>query len=111
MNRIQMDDAPLKAFAGRMEALTQRLSDKAPAGDLNALRVQTETFKKKTADFFREERKLNIGVVGQVKAGKSSFLNTLLFIMKPLVPVSNLAHRTPLPPRKALAGRNKFTIS
>ncbi|MGL4876413.1 MAG: dynamin family protein [Clostridium sp.] len=36
-------------------------------------------FVAKTNDFFREDRKLNIGVIGQVKAGKSSFLNTMIF--------------------------------
>ena len=41
---------------------------------------------KKTADFYRNDRKLNIGVIGQVKAGKSSFLNTLLFGGKKVLP-------------------------
>ncbi len=40
----------------------------------------------KTEDFYRENRKLNIGVVGQVKAGKSSFLNALLFDGKEILP-------------------------
>ena len=43
-------------------------------------------FSKKVEDFFREDRKLNIAVVGQVKAGKSSFLNTLLFDGKEVLP-------------------------
>lgn len=38
-----------------------------------------QNFVKKTDDFFRNDRKLNIGIIGQVKAGKSSFLNTLIF--------------------------------
>ena len=38
-----------------------------------------ESFVAKINDFYREDRKLNIGVIGQVKAGKSTFLNTLLF--------------------------------
>lgn len=33
-----------------------------------------------------ENRKLRIGIVGQVKAGKSSFLNALLFEGKEILP-------------------------
>lgn len=45
-----------------------------------------ENFKNKIEDFYRENRKLNIAVIGQVKAGKSSFLNTLLFNGKEVLP-------------------------
>lgn len=45
-----------------------------------------ENFIKKTTDFFREDRKLRIAVIGQVKAGKSSFLNTMLFNGKEILP-------------------------
>lgn len=87
MNRIQMDVAPLRNFIAQTEEITQRLSEKAPQKrDLDALRALTENFRKKTDDFFRDERKLNIGVVGQVKAGKSSFLNALLFDGKDVLP-------------------------
>lgn len=40
----------------------------------------------KVEDFFKEGRKLNIGVIGRVKAGKSSFLNTLLFHGEEVLP-------------------------
>ncbi len=36
-------------------------------------------FEKKLTDFFSAERKFNIAVIGQVKSGKSSFINALLF--------------------------------
>lgn len=58
----------------------------ADAEEITSLKRFIENFKIKTADFFRENRKLNIGVVGQVKAGKSSFLNTLLFDGKEILP-------------------------
>ena len=84
---IKVDVAPLRGFIAQTEAITKRLSDKAPRNlDLGALRALTENFKRKTDDFFRDERKLNIGVVGQVKAGKSSFLNALLFGGKDVLP-------------------------
>lgn len=45
-----------------------------------------ENFSKKTSDFYREDRKLRIAVIGQVKAGKSTFLNTMLFDGKDVLP-------------------------
>lgn len=45
-----------------------------------------KNFKLKMEDFHREGRKLNIGVIGRVKAGKSSFLNTLLFNGQEVLP-------------------------
>ncbi|HOJ38619.1 MAG TPA: dynamin family protein [Ignavibacteriales bacterium] len=45
-----------------------------------------ENFNKKIDDFFNENRKLKIAVVGSVKAGKSTFLNTLLFEGKEILP-------------------------
>lgn len=45
-----------------------------------------KNFTRKVEDFNREGRKLNIGVIGRVKAGKSSFLNTLLFDGKEVLP-------------------------
>lgn len=51
----------------------------------NILNIK-ENFKKKIDDFYREDRKLNIAIIGQIKAGKSSFLNTLLFDGKEVLP-------------------------
>ncbi len=48
-----------------------------------------KSFVDKTEDFFREDRKLHIGIVGQVKAGKSSFLNTLLFDGQEVLPTAS----------------------
>ena len=47
--------------------------------DLTPLKKLSEQFKRQTEELYQTDRKLNIGVVGQVKAGKSTFLNTLLF--------------------------------
>ncbi|MDR2296366.1 MAG: dynamin family protein, partial [Clostridiales Family XIII bacterium] len=66
-------------FTSGLAALTERLRDAADESDIRKLTELRENFDRKTEDFFRENRKLNIGVMGQVKAGKSSFLNTLLF--------------------------------
>lgn len=45
-------------------------------------------FQKKIDDFYNEDRKLRIAVIGQVKAGKSSFLNTLLFNGEKILPTA-----------------------
>lgn len=45
-----------------------------------------DDFQSKINDFYRDDRKLNIGIIGQVKAGKSTFLNTLLFDGKKVLP-------------------------
>ena len=54
--------------------------------DAEGVRRLITNFQMKTEDFCRENKKLNIGVVGQVKAGKSSFLNTLLFGGQEILP-------------------------
>ena len=53
---------------------------------LSELERHGETFRNKVDDFFRENRKLNIAVVGRMKAGKSTFLNMLLFRGKEVLP-------------------------
>lgn len=45
-----------------------------------------DSFQLKINDFYQENRKLNIGIIGQVKAGKSSFLNTMIFDGKDVLP-------------------------
>ena len=86
MTIFTADNQQLQVFTDNTQALIQRLSDKADKNDLAELEKLVENFKRKTEDFYRENRKLNIGVVGQVKAGKSSFLNTLLFNGQDILP-------------------------
>lgn len=47
--------------------------------------IQTD-LEKKQARWTEQEQKLSIGIMGQVKAGKSSFLNALLFAGKQILP-------------------------
>lgn len=47
-----------------------------------------QAFSKQLARMESEGLKLSIGIMGQVKAGKSSFLNALLFDGKPVLPVA-----------------------
>lgn len=54
--------------------------------DITQLKKIKENFNLKIDEFYRDDRKLNIGIIGQVKAGKSSFLNTMIFDGKDVLP-------------------------
>lgn len=43
-------------------------------------------FSLKTNDFISKDRKLNIGIIGQIKTGRSTFLNTLIFDGEDVLP-------------------------
>lgn len=80
------DNKQFDVFVENTNGIIERLSAKAAKDDIRTLEKLVANFKYKTEDFYRTERKLNIGVIGQVKAGKSSFLNTLLFNGKDILP-------------------------
>lgn len=85
--RIQTtENTEFQNFIANTDKIIESLSSVAKKEDILGIEKIKENFKKKTEDFYRENRKLNIGVVGQVKAGKSSFLNTLLFDGKEILP-------------------------
>lgn len=73
-------------FTDKVQSIISDVKGHAKEKDVDGLEKFVSNFKIKTDDFYRENRKLNIGVVGQVKAGKSSFLNTLLFDGKEILP-------------------------
>lgn len=75
-----------RSFINNVNSVITDVTGHAKEEDINGLKKLAENFKMKTEDFYRENRKLNIGVVGQVKAGKSTFLNTLLFEGKEILP-------------------------
>lgn len=86
MNIFSKDNEEFDVFVKQVEDIVGELSPYAKKDDISNLNKLITNFKIKTEDFYRENRKLNIGVVGQVKAGKSSFLNTLLFEGKEILP-------------------------
>lgn len=86
MPLFETDNREFEQFTTEVETIITDVTGHAKEDELQALRKFQDNFKLKTEDFFRENRKLNIGVVGQVKAGKSSFLNTLLFEGKEILP-------------------------
>lgn len=86
MDVFTSDNEGFEGFIRKAESIINGISGHAKKEDIQGLDRLIVNFKMKTEDFFRENRKLNIGVVGQVKAGKSSFLNTLLFGGKEILP-------------------------
>jgi len=73
-------------FTEGIETIIANISGTTSKEDIAELNKLITNFRIKIADFYSENRKLNIGVVGQVKAGKSSFLNTLLFHGEVILP-------------------------
>lgn len=54
--------------------------------EVNNLVRFSDNFKRDAESIIEENRKLRIGVIGQIKAGKSSFINSLIFEGKELLP-------------------------
>ena len=52
----------------------------------NGVRALADELRRQWQDFARTDRKLNIAVVGRVKAGKSTFLNTVIFGGRQVLP-------------------------
>lgn len=80
------ENKEFQTYIDSVNTIVGDITDYAKDEDIRGLNKLISNFKIKTEDFYREDRRLNIGVVGQVKAGKSSFLNTLLFEGKEILP-------------------------
>lgn len=81
----------IDGFLSAADERLEKLNGYGEYAQINALKSIREHFDVKIQDFYRSDRKLNIGIIGQVKAGKSTFLNTLLFGGKSVLPTA----RTP----------------
>lgn len=86
MEIFKADSRQFDSFIEDIHGIIAAISPAAKEEDVRKMEKFIADFQWKTEDFYRENRKLNIGVVGQVKAGKSSFLNTLLFEGKEILP-------------------------
>lgn len=78
----------MSTYSEHLEKLSTDLnawSDSFPEGIRNVQSLAVE-FSAKLERFRAEEQRLSIGVMGQVKAGKSTFLNALLFDGEPVLP-------------------------
>lgn len=86
MSILEYNNHQFQVFIDEIDNIKKSIESLAKKEDIQQLEKLKENFKLKIDDFNQKNRKLNIGVVGQVKAGKSSFLNTLLFEGKEILP-------------------------
>ena len=75
-----------QAMLDRYDSIAEAVKPYADAPAMQDLTALKESFQRRIDDFFRDDRKLNLAVVGRVKAGKSTFLNMLLFDGKDVLP-------------------------
>ncbi len=99
----------LESFSAYQDEVYRELSPYSDCADLTALRMLGENFRRKAADFFRASRKYNLAVIGRVKAGKTSFLNTLLFEGREILPKDSVPKTAALT-RIEYAERNEIEI-
>lgn len=86
MVKMNLDEKQLQIFIDDLDKIIESVSGYSVEKIDDKISTLKKNFQNKIKDFFNENRKLNIGVIGQVKAGKSSFLNTLLFDGKEILP-------------------------
>lgn len=80
------DEIDFLSFIEKLDRIIESLKPYAMDIDISDIESIRKSFILKTEDFFRNDRKLNIGIIGRVKAGKSSFLNTFLFDGQDVLP-------------------------
>lgn len=84
--KTKEDEQQFELFIEKIDSVYEQLKPFEKEVDLGDILAIKKSFIHKTNDFFRNDRKLNIGIIGRVKAGKSSFLNTMLFDGKDILP-------------------------
>lgn len=84
--KTREDEIEFQKFTDKVDNVYEVLKEFENEIDLFDIASIKKSFVLKTDDFFREDRKLNIGIIGRVKVGKSTFLNTLLFDGKHVLP-------------------------
>lgn len=87
-NRTRDNEIEFGKFLDKVDNIYRNLQEFEDQIDLFDIASIKKSFRAKTDDFFREDRKLNIGIIGRVKVGKSSFLNTLMFGGKTVLPAA-----------------------
>lgn len=76
----------IDSFKQKLQNTINTLEPYSEQADITELKKSAKSFDERVQEFYKDDRKLNIGVIGQVKAGKSTFLNTLLFGGKDVLP-------------------------
>jgi hypothetical protein len=86
--KTQENEKKFNSLIEKLDNINSKIQTYSKDIDVSSITTIKESFKVKIDDFFRDDRKLNIGVIGQVKAGKSSFLNTLIFDGQKVLPTA-----------------------
>lgn len=86
--KTREDEINFNRFLEKVDNVYNNLRQFEDEIDLFEISSIKKNFITKTNDFFREDRKLNIGIIGRVKVGKSTFLNSLLFDGKSILPTA-----------------------
>ena len=87
-SKSREDEAKFEAFTLRVDEIYNELKPFEKEIVLSDILAIKKSFQAKIEDFYRKDRKLNIGIIGRVKSGKSTLVNTLLFDGKPVLPVA-----------------------
>lgn len=85
-SRNNEQEKGFKELLGRFDEAERLMKPSAGQTALSDLDRLRDAFRRRVETFRRVDRKLSIAVVGRVKAGKSSFLNSLLFDGKDVLP-------------------------
>ncbi|WP_370838712.1 dynamin family protein [Intestinibacter bartlettii] len=83
---FKINNSNLKNTNKTLDNICTTLDQNTINYDITSLKKIKDNFNLKIDEFYREDRKLNVGIIGQVKAGKSSFLNTMIFNGKDVLP-------------------------
>jgi hypothetical protein len=86
LKKTALEEAKIESFLNDSAEKLSQLEKYSQYVDTSELANIRKHFVAKVENFNQLDRKLNIGVIGQVKAGKSTFLNTLLFNGKEVLP-------------------------
>lgn len=84
----QQQEERIQQLAQKVDNMKQGLASYMDEKDKEKMDQLTQSIQKKLEKFRTEDRKLTLAVVGRVKAGKSSFLNELIFQGKDILPHS-----------------------
>ena len=98
------------ADAAKIEALLEKYKAFFDSDYLHQVRFEVESLKKKMSMDEEEANLLRIGVVGAMKAGKSTFLNMLLFEGKDFLPKASTPMTAALTRISYSSGNNRATI-
>lgn len=79
-------EAQFASMLNKLDDAAKEIEPYATEVTLGDLRRIKANFQHRVDDFYRDERKLNLAVIGRVKAGKSTFLNALLFDGEDVLP-------------------------